>query len=142
MAPQELRNDISALQTLPDAERLRGLAAKLARRTWVDYRLVSAARHYRDLLADVALSPGAGYLGGQTGEVASELDQALVFDREIELGGLRLVRALDPKELPPPASRIVDFARVRAEVWRYRFDASSSRLKATRLLETTLVARP
>jgi hypothetical protein len=140
--PKALATEIGMLRTLPDQGRLHRLASTIASRTWVDYRLSSAARHYRDLLAELAVWPDGLFPDAQRGGLLAELNRSLVTDPEIDFGKLRLVRPLEENEPLPAASRIVPVKQVRAEVWRYRFDGSTARLRAHKLVETTAGARP
>jgi hypothetical protein len=121
--PAQLLPDASRLREAPDKAALRDLASALAAGTWVPDRRVSAEASYATLLS-----------------AASSLDGSIPPSTDA-LPEDKTYRMLNDSASPSAATLHVK--EVRAELWRYHVDASTTSLVANRLMEVRIpVQRP
>lgn len=129
LVPADLQTQAQKVRVMPTAGRLAALTEALRHGTWVPLSMVSAGRHYRDLLRAA---------GGEVQETADDIQVPAGDGPErIDFAELQLVRMLGEDEaLPTEAPLAVAGARV--EVWRYTFDREELMLRAEKLTEHTV----
>jgi hypothetical protein len=145
LIPKSMQSMAREIQTIPTHDRLLNLANNVARGTWVPYRLTPADQHYHNLISggqtfpllDFNLDPP--YSIDFTGdEVVTDMNYSLYTKGYISFEKLNLFRIIEEDEPPPAPGEAVEFQSIRAELWRYKFDAGSARLRAIKFLEITV----
>jgi hypothetical protein len=129
LIPEGLQSLALETRTLPRREGLTRLAERLAGGTWVPYRFTTAVQRYLDLSGFPDLSRWPDRDPTDTGGWSD--------DRPIVFSGVPLLRMLGREEALRLAGDPEAFERVRLELWRYRFDAGTARLRASVMLEAT-----
>lgn len=124
------------IRTFPRTETLHELAQKMAAGTWVPYRLLPPAEHYRVLQEKYAKreQQPRGQNGSLSVDVYSLQNAAylgLVFER------MNLVRMAEKGE---ETGGSVAFQQVESEVWQVRYSSSERELKLD-LLKTAQARR-
>jgi hypothetical protein len=130
LVPGELAVLSQKARVLPAEKYLSELAEALRGGTWVHVSMVSASRHYRDLL----LAAGEEYRDSADD---IRVQSPAVPDR-IDFRVMRLFRMLAENEGPSTEAPLgVRGARV--EVWRYVFDREALALRAQKIAQHTSV---
>jgi hypothetical protein len=146
LVPDGLKTLARKTQTIPSRALLSELAGRMARGTWEPYRLTHPVQSFQaaqakedaaatDTLVGLTNSPPpADYYGLRLLPEAGKCspDGRLIFTQ--------LLRMREQGGPAPSPGEAVEFQRVRAELWRYQFGVSASRLKADKYLEVTVNA--
>jgi hypothetical protein len=126
--PDKLRRAAVDLCTFPTRPATLAVAEKIARATWIPYKLDSPVRYYRSL---VAAQPGNDAHEDFTSAVVSLDKGSLDFGSTL----LQMVETDGRGSRPEDA---VGFDRARVELWRYTLDRQSSQLVALKLWDVTV----
>ncbi len=147
LIPTSLRSESREVRTIPSLKRLSEIANRVAQGTWVPLRFIPAVQYYQTLISannsptsDFADADPHDCVDCPDTETLREISFAINDNiGQINIEKIHFLRMIEKEERRP--DRIVEFQSVRAELWKYRFDADTSQLKATKLLEITVIPK-
>lgn len=112
--PSGMQRESTLLRTVPTARNAAELAARLAALTWI--------REEGGLPTQRRPGPDPGSLPGETQDSSPGVPGTPAWFRPLESG--------DPE---PPKEAILDFEKVRVEVWKYSFTPGRNIVRAVRI---------
>jgi hypothetical protein len=146
LVPDRLKTLAREAQTIPTRALLLELADRMAHGTWGPYRLTHPVQSYR--AAQLGGDAGADAIAGLADPSGPAADYGLKFPADggkcSPDGQLVFTKLLNMRGRGDPApepGEVVEFQRVRVELWKYEFEVATSRLKAAKYLEVTVDAQ-
>jgi hypothetical protein len=130
--PDNLRRASVDLCTFPTRPATLAIAEKIARATWVPYKIDSPVRYYHSLIATQRLTqPPIEAQDDSTSPVGS-------LDKDSFDFGSTLLRMVETDGRGARRDGAVGFDRARVELWKYTLDRQSSQLVALKLWGVTV----
>ncbi len=130
LIPSQLAKLSHQVRAMPSRPRLEALARALRDGTWVHLTMVSASRHYQDLLRAA---------GDEYRDSADDIRFRQDRPTSIDFEQMQLVRMLGPDERLSD-DKPVRVTGVRVEVWRYLFDREALVLRGGKITEYSTAA--